>query len=203
MPSSNPIAGSTSGSRCLVTAPVYSSTTPPEPALVIHELQHGAGKGAIGLMGPPDGSAFFSNFTYREDDELEARPGPRARRPHRDDYRVGAVAAVQVHSDRHRAHAGGAGPGRRRVGDGPGRRHRSRGHREAPAPGRKAMPIGCGSAASFAPTRPAGGRFVSATATSSTYSSTAIWSLTATAPIAREARASPVSSGSTKPSTCP
>jgi len=48
----------------------------PGPALVIHELQHGAGKGAIGLMGPPDGTAFFSNFTYREDDELEFGPAP-------------------------------------------------------------------------------------------------------------------------------
>jgi sugar lactone lactonase YvrE len=46
------------------------------PALEINELQHGVSQGAIGLMGPPDGSAFFSNFTYREDDELRFDPAP-------------------------------------------------------------------------------------------------------------------------------
>jgi sugar lactone lactonase YvrE len=40
------------------------------PALVVHDLKLGAGKGAIGLFGPRDGTARFSNFSFREDDSL-------------------------------------------------------------------------------------------------------------------------------------
>jgi len=48
-----------------------------EPGLLIHELKHGASKGAIGVLGPDDGSACFSNFRYRLDDNLEFdRVGP-------------------------------------------------------------------------------------------------------------------------------
>lgn len=36
-----------------------------EPALIINRLERGLTSGAIGLMGPGDGSAFFSNFSYR------------------------------------------------------------------------------------------------------------------------------------------
>jgi len=36
-----------------------------QPALVIHELKRGDTKGTLGLNGPMDRSAFFSNFRYR------------------------------------------------------------------------------------------------------------------------------------------
>jgi len=42
-----------------------------KPALVIHELKHGESKGSIGLMGPRDGTAYFSNFRYEMTDQLE------------------------------------------------------------------------------------------------------------------------------------
>ena len=38
-----------------------------QPALDIKELQHGVSTGTIGLMCQRDGSAYFSNFTYRTD----------------------------------------------------------------------------------------------------------------------------------------
>jgi len=41
-----------------------------EPTLVIHDLKHGESKGAIGLYGPKDRTACFSNFSYRVDDTL-------------------------------------------------------------------------------------------------------------------------------------
>ncbi len=41
------------------------------PALVIPGLKHGLSRGSIGVMGPLDGTAYFSNFTYREDDALD------------------------------------------------------------------------------------------------------------------------------------
>jgi len=41
-----------------------------EPSLTINDLAHGSRKGLIGLMGPVDGSAWFSNFSYRLDDNL-------------------------------------------------------------------------------------------------------------------------------------
>ena len=42
----------------------------PEPALHIKELKRGDGGGSIGLRCPADGSAFFSDFSYREDTAL-------------------------------------------------------------------------------------------------------------------------------------
>ncbi|MCK4415097.1 MAG: SMP-30/gluconolactonase/LRE family protein, partial [Candidatus Eisenbacteria sp.] len=48
----------------------------PTPALEIYELQHGIRQGAIGLMGPRDGSAHFSNFSYETTSDLEFRPPP-------------------------------------------------------------------------------------------------------------------------------
>lgn len=47
-----------------------------QPSLVITELQRGAGKGMIGLMGPTDGSSFYSNFRYRADEDLNFPPLP-------------------------------------------------------------------------------------------------------------------------------
>jgi len=42
----------------------------PDPVLIIASLGHGARKGTIGLDGPKDGSAWFSNFSCREDNSL-------------------------------------------------------------------------------------------------------------------------------------
>jgi sugar lactone lactonase YvrE len=46
------------------------------PALVIPHLKHGKSKGTIGLMGPLDKTAFFSNFRYKVDNTLEFDPPP-------------------------------------------------------------------------------------------------------------------------------
>ena len=48
------------------------------PALEIHELQRGMSKGGLGLMGPADGSAYFSDFRFRADDALRFDPPPAA-----------------------------------------------------------------------------------------------------------------------------
>lgn len=42
-----------------------------EPALVVDDLKHGVSTGSVGVMGPTDGTAYFSNFSYRIDDDLE------------------------------------------------------------------------------------------------------------------------------------
>ena len=42
-----------------------------QPVLSITDLQHGISKGTIGLNGPTDGSAYFSNFSYRKDNTLD------------------------------------------------------------------------------------------------------------------------------------
>ncbi|MEW6364907.1 MAG: hypothetical protein AB1714_09735 [Acidobacteriota bacterium] len=47
-----------------------------QPALLINDLQHGGSKGGIGLMGPLDGTAYFSRFSYRPDDALRFDPPP-------------------------------------------------------------------------------------------------------------------------------
>lgn len=47
-----------------------------QPALVIPRLKHGLSKGAIGVMGPADGTAYFSNFTVRADEGLAFDPPP-------------------------------------------------------------------------------------------------------------------------------
>ena len=39
----------------------------PDPALVIPRLEHGASAGALGVSGPSDGTAYFSNFRYSDD----------------------------------------------------------------------------------------------------------------------------------------
>lgn len=45
-----------------------------EPALVIDYLQHGISKGTVGVLGPADGTAYFSNFSYTIDNSLEFVP---------------------------------------------------------------------------------------------------------------------------------
>ncbi|UCG92994.1 MAG: SMP-30/gluconolactonase/LRE family protein [candidate division WOR-3 bacterium] len=47
-----------------------------QPALIINDLKHGVSKGTIGLLGPVDGTAYFSNFTYRIDNNLQFDPPP-------------------------------------------------------------------------------------------------------------------------------
>jgi len=52
-----------------------------QPALVITDLKHGVSKGTIGLMGPKDGTAHFSNFKYRIDNTLQFDPPPEVETP--------------------------------------------------------------------------------------------------------------------------
>lgn len=63
------------------------------PAVVINRLQHGAASGGIGVLGPRDGSAYFSNFRYRAADDLTFDPPPPP--PHRygmiDTWRISQV----------------------------------------------------------------------------------------------------------------
>lgn len=51
------------------------------PALVVTDLKRGDSAGGIGLMGPADKSAYFSNFSYRADDRLDFGPAPFAETP--------------------------------------------------------------------------------------------------------------------------
>ena len=44
---------------------------PENPVLTITELAHGLSKGTVGVWGPADGSAYFSNFSYRNDNTLQ------------------------------------------------------------------------------------------------------------------------------------
>ena len=46
------------------------------PVLEIDELVHGISRGSIGVNGPRDGSAYFSNFSWRMDDDLEFESPP-------------------------------------------------------------------------------------------------------------------------------
>ena len=46
------------------------------PVLEIDELVHGKSRGSIGVNGPRDGSAYFSNFSWRADDDLEFEKPP-------------------------------------------------------------------------------------------------------------------------------
>jgi hypothetical protein len=52
-----------------------------EPALQIHELKHGVSRGALGLLGPADETACFSNFRYTLTDELSFEPAPELETP--------------------------------------------------------------------------------------------------------------------------
>lgn len=51
------------------------------PSIVINELQHGTCKGMIGLMGPVDGTAYYSNFSYKSDSNFEIPPAPKTEIP--------------------------------------------------------------------------------------------------------------------------
>lgn len=52
------------------------------PVLEVHDLQHGVSRGGVGIDGPRDGSACFSNFSYTPDDDLAFdAPPPPVRRP--------------------------------------------------------------------------------------------------------------------------
>lgn len=42
-----------------------------KPVITITELAHGLSKGTLGVWGPLDGSAYFSNFSYRIDNPLQ------------------------------------------------------------------------------------------------------------------------------------
>ena len=52
-----------------------------QPALVITDLKHGISKGTIGLMGPTDKTAYFSNFKYKVDNNLKFVPPPKIETP--------------------------------------------------------------------------------------------------------------------------
>lgn len=52
-----------------------------KPALEIGELKHGISKGVVGVMGPNDGSAYFSKFRCWEDDSLEFGEALAAEKP--------------------------------------------------------------------------------------------------------------------------
>ena len=51
------------------------------PALLIPNLKHGLSRGTIGVMGPADGTAYFSNFTFRADSALKFDEIPLADQP--------------------------------------------------------------------------------------------------------------------------
>ena len=52
-----------------------------KPALVINDLKHGVSKGMIGLYGPKDKTAYFSNFQYRVDNSLQFDAVPKVETP--------------------------------------------------------------------------------------------------------------------------
>jgi sugar lactone lactonase YvrE len=52
-----------------------------QPALIITDLKHGVTRGTIGLMGPKDKTAYFSNFKYRIDNTLRFDPPPEIETP--------------------------------------------------------------------------------------------------------------------------
>ncbi|MFH1681410.1 MAG: hypothetical protein ABIH26_12320 [Candidatus Eisenbacteria bacterium] len=52
-----------------------------KPSLVVTDLKRGAGRGTIGVLGPRDGTAYFSEFRYETDVPLPFDPPPLADRP--------------------------------------------------------------------------------------------------------------------------
>jgi len=61
-----------------------------EPALEIDELKHGVNSGSIGVLGPKNATACFSNFSYRADEDLEFEPAPVAETP------VGTITGWEI-----------------------------------------------------------------------------------------------------------
>jgi sugar lactone lactonase YvrE len=53
----------------------------PQPVLVIGDLKHGKSRGRIGLTTVPDGTAFFSNFSFRRGASLVFPPAPLVHQP--------------------------------------------------------------------------------------------------------------------------
>ena len=53
----------------------------PEPALEINDLKHGISRGTLGVMGPMDGSAYFTNFEYKKTENLVFSDPPVADHP--------------------------------------------------------------------------------------------------------------------------
>jgi len=52
------------------------------PALLVRHLAHGDCKGTTGLSGPPDGTAFFSNFSLRNDQPAGFPPETKEEKPY-------------------------------------------------------------------------------------------------------------------------
>ncbi len=52
-----------------------------EPALEIHDLKHGASQGGLGLLGPANETACFSDFRYTVTDDLTFDPPPEVEIP--------------------------------------------------------------------------------------------------------------------------
>jgi hypothetical protein len=48
----------------------------PQPVLVIGDLKHGKSRGRLGLTTVPDGTAFFSNFSFRQNGSMAFPPPP-------------------------------------------------------------------------------------------------------------------------------
>jgi len=62
----------------------------PKAALEVNNLKHGISKGKIGLTGPLDGSAYFSNFQYQKTDSIVFG------KPPIQDYPVGMVMNWEI-----------------------------------------------------------------------------------------------------------
>ena len=52
-----------------------------QPSLAILRLKHGTSKGTLGLMGQKGGNAYFSNFKYTIDNNLQFDPPPEEKTP--------------------------------------------------------------------------------------------------------------------------
>lgn len=61
-------------------ARVYLGDTA-HPVLVITNLKHGKSRGTIGVMGPRDKTAYFSNFRFKSDNTLKFDPPPKIQTP--------------------------------------------------------------------------------------------------------------------------
>jgi len=48
-----------------------------KPSLIINVLKHCSSKGSLGLMGPKDGSAYFSNFSFQHKNDLKFDDPPK------------------------------------------------------------------------------------------------------------------------------
>jgi sugar lactone lactonase YvrE len=52
-----------------------------KPSLIINDLKHGIGKGGLGLIGPKNGTAYFSNFSYQHNNDLQFEAPPEIEKP--------------------------------------------------------------------------------------------------------------------------